>query len=92
MGFTARSEAHLPPLIRTMNKIQERVRHYNDMNEVKAFFKYQIISDEIEELFGELDNCLRMFSVSSLRSCLGRQLTPLTVRCRRCARTMDRRV
>lgn len=46
----------------TLNKIRDRVRHYNKMNEIMALLKYQIISDEIEGLFQDLDACLRIFS------------------------------
>ncbi|CAE7191127.1 unnamed protein product [Rhizoctonia solani] len=49
----------------TLEKIQERVQHYNEMNEVLAFFKHQLISEEIQGLFGKLDECLRMFSFAA---------------------------
>ncbi|CAE6432436.1 unnamed protein product [Rhizoctonia solani] len=49
----------------TLTKIQKRVYYYSQMNEVKAFFIHQAISDEIEGLFGELDTCLRMFSYAT---------------------------
>ncbi|KAJ1305016.1 hypothetical protein OPQ81_000059 [Rhizoctonia solani] len=49
----------------TLNKIRVRVQYYNKMNEVMALLKYQIISSEIGELFGELDACLRIFSYAA---------------------------
>ncbi|CAE6448242.1 unnamed protein product [Rhizoctonia solani] len=49
----------------TLNKIQERAQHYNQMNEVVAFLLHQTISDEIQSLFGDLDSCLGLFSYAA---------------------------
>jgi hypothetical protein len=49
---------------RTMNKIQDRAHHYNQKSGFTTVLLSKMISDEIEELFGELDTCLQMFSVS----------------------------
>ncbi|CAE6385760.1 unnamed protein product [Rhizoctonia solani] len=49
----------------TLNKIEERAQHYNQMNEVLNFLLYQDISDEIQSLFGDLDACLGMFSYAT---------------------------
>ncbi|CCO31551.1 hypothetical protein BN14_05596 [Rhizoctonia solani AG-1 IB] len=48
----------------TMNKIQDRAHHYNQKSGFATVLLSKMISDEIEELFGELDTCLQMFSVS----------------------------
>jgi hypothetical protein len=50
---------------RTLNKVAERANHYKEMSRAMAFVLYQNISDEIKDLFGELDTCLGMFSVSA---------------------------
>ncbi|KAF8756376.1 kinase-like protein [Rhizoctonia solani] len=50
---------------KTLNKIEERAQHYNQMNEVLNFLLYQDISDEIQSLFGDLDACLGMFSYAT---------------------------
>ncbi|CAE6542277.1 unnamed protein product, partial [Rhizoctonia solani] len=49
----------------TLKKIQRQAQQYSEMNGVETFFKHQLISDEIEGLFGELDECLRMFSYAA---------------------------
>ncbi|QRW20633.1 Serine/threonine-protein kinase [Rhizoctonia solani] len=55
--------AHM--LEETLNKIQKRAQHYNEMNDFSTFLKSKLISDEIEELFSELDTCLQMFSYAT---------------------------
>ncbi|CCO36792.1 Serine/threonine-protein kinase TNNI3K [Rhizoctonia solani AG-1 IB] len=52
-------------LEQTLKTIQERVEHYNQMNEVLSFLLYQTISDEIQSLFGDLDSCLGLFSYAT---------------------------
>ncbi|CAE6477552.1 unnamed protein product [Rhizoctonia solani] len=52
-------------LEKTLNKIWGRAQYYNEMNEFVAFLKHQIISEEIQGLFGELDSCLQMFSYAA---------------------------
>ncbi|CAE6490368.1 unnamed protein product [Rhizoctonia solani] len=58
-----REAAHI--LEQTLNKIQERAQHYNQMNEVVSFLLYQTISDEIQSLFSDLDSCLGLFSYAT---------------------------
>ncbi|KAF8754493.1 kinase-like protein [Rhizoctonia solani] len=55
--------AHM--LEETLNKIQKRAQHYNEMNDFSTFLKSKLISDEIEGLFSELDTCLQMFSYAT---------------------------
>ncbi|CAE6487175.1 unnamed protein product [Rhizoctonia solani] len=52
-------------LRRTLEKIQERVHYYNEMDELLAVFKHHLISDEIQGLFGQLDECLCIFSFAA---------------------------
>ncbi|KAH7329818.1 kinase-like domain-containing protein [Rhizoctonia solani] len=51
-------------LYETFNRVEERARHYNQMNELVALVLYQTISDEIQVLFADLDTCLRWFNFS----------------------------
>ncbi|EUC57267.1 Serine/Threonine-kinase TNNI3K [Rhizoctonia solani AG-3 Rhs1AP] len=55
--------AHM--LEETLNKIQERAKYYNEINEFRALLLHHAISDEIEELFNELDTCLKIFSYAT---------------------------
>ncbi|CAE6520476.1 unnamed protein product [Rhizoctonia solani] len=48
----------------TLNRVQGRARHYNEMNELVAFALYQTISNDIQVLFAELDTCLKFFNFS----------------------------
>ncbi|KAH7329831.1 kinase-like domain-containing protein [Rhizoctonia solani] len=48
----------------TFNRVEERARHYNQMNELVALVSYQTMSDEIQVLFADLDTCLRWFNFS----------------------------
>jgi hypothetical protein len=49
----------------TLSRIEERARHYNEMNELITLVLYQSISEEIRILFADLDSCLKLFDVSS---------------------------
>ncbi|CUA69233.1 Serine/threonine-protein kinase TNNI3K [Rhizoctonia solani] len=46
----------------TLNRVEERARHYTEMNEFLALVLFQSISDEIRTLFADLDACLRLFN------------------------------
>ncbi|CAE6532947.1 unnamed protein product, partial [Rhizoctonia solani] len=48
----------------TLGRVEERARHYNEMNQLVALVLYQTISDEIQVLFAELDTCLKLFNFS----------------------------
>ncbi|CAE7055390.1 unnamed protein product [Rhizoctonia solani] len=49
----------------TLNRIEERARYYNEMDELVAFVLHQSISDEIRALFAELDACLALFNFTA---------------------------
>ncbi|KAF8678650.1 kinase-like protein [Rhizoctonia solani] len=49
----------------TLNRIEERARYYNEMNELIALVLYQSISDEIRMLFADLDACLSLFNFTA---------------------------
>ncbi|CAE6442169.1 unnamed protein product [Rhizoctonia solani] len=49
----------------TLKKIQRQAQQYSEMSGVETFFRHQLISSEIEGLFSELDECLRMFSYAA---------------------------
>ncbi|KAJ1305009.1 hypothetical protein OPQ81_000052 [Rhizoctonia solani] len=63
--YYARMKEGVQKLEVTLTKIQNRAWHYNWMHEVTAFLKHVTISDEIEDLFSELDACLRRFGYVS---------------------------
>ncbi|CCO31556.1 hypothetical protein BN14_05601 [Rhizoctonia solani AG-1 IB] len=48
-----------------INKIQDRAHHYNQKSGFTTVLLSKMISDEIKELFGELDTCLQMFSYAA---------------------------
>ncbi|CAE6347204.1 unnamed protein product [Rhizoctonia solani] len=52
-------------LQQTLNRIEERARHYNEMNELITLVLYQSISDEIRMLFADLDACLTLFNFTA---------------------------
>ncbi|CAE6364247.1 unnamed protein product [Rhizoctonia solani] len=49
----------------TLNRVEERARHYTEMNEFLALVLFQSISDEIRTLFADLDACLRLFNFTA---------------------------
>ncbi|KAJ1305877.1 hypothetical protein OPQ81_010599 [Rhizoctonia solani] len=49
----------------TLDRIEKRARHYNEMNELVALVLYQSISDEIQVLFTDLDLCLKFFNFTT---------------------------
>ncbi|KAL5638190.1 hypothetical protein ACGC1H_005030 [Rhizoctonia solani] len=49
----------------TLNRVEERARHYTEMNELLALVLFQSISDEIRILFADLDACLRLFNFTA---------------------------
>ncbi|CAE7078559.1 unnamed protein product [Rhizoctonia solani] len=49
----------------TLNRVEERARYYNEMNELVALVLYQSISDEIRALFADLDACLALFNFTA---------------------------
>ncbi|CAE6337370.1 unnamed protein product [Rhizoctonia solani] len=49
----------------TLSRIEERARHYNEMNELITLVLYQSISEEIRILFADLDSCLKLFDYTA---------------------------
>ncbi|EUC56464.1 Serine/Threonine-kinase TNNI3K [Rhizoctonia solani AG-3 Rhs1AP] len=49
----------------TLNRVEERARHYTEMNELLALVLFQSISDEIRILFADLDACLKLFNFTA---------------------------
>ncbi|KAG8687025.1 hypothetical protein FRC09_013739 [Ceratobasidium sp. 395] len=49
----------------TLQHIIQRANEWNKTNVFKALFQYNKISDEIKDLFVELDACLRLFSFAA---------------------------
>ncbi|CUA74778.1 Focal adhesion kinase 1 [Rhizoctonia solani] len=46
----------------TLNRVEERAQHYNEMDGLLALTLSQSISEDIRMLFADLDDCLRLFN------------------------------